>query len=85
MTRNSIDLPCGQKLGTFRTGRFSDLFVALAFSTSLCFAIAGSAVWAQGQGAESVTTSATEVIRRNTAVTLNYCRAALHRIRRAPS
>ena len=30
-------------------------------------------------------TSATEVSRRNTAVTLNYCRAALHRIRRAPS
>ena len=85
MTRNSIDLPCGQKLGTFRTGRFSGLFVALAFSTSLCFAIAGSAVWAQGQGAESATASATEVIRRNTAVTLNYCRAALHRIRRAPS
>ena len=27
----------------------------------------------------------TEVSRRNTAVTLNYCRAALHRIRRAPS
>ena len=30
-------------------------------------------------------TPATEVSRRNTAVTLNYCRAALHRIRRAPS
>lgn len=30
-------------------------------------------------------TSATETSRRNTAVTLNYCRAALHRIRRAPS
>ena len=27
----------------------------------------------------------TEISRRNTAVTLNYCRAALHRIRRAPS
>ena len=43
---------------------------------------------AQGP-ASSVTptsvTSATEVSRRNTAVTLNYCRAALHRIRRAPS
>ncbi len=34
--------------------------------------------------ATSVTLS-TEVSRRNTAVTLNYCRAALHRIRRAPS
>ncbi len=33
----------------------------------------------------SSVTSATEVSRRNTAVTLNYCRAALHRIRRAPS
>ena len=30
-------------------------------------------------------TPATETSRRNTAVTLNYCRAALHRIRRAPS
>lgn len=30
-------------------------------------------------------TSEMEVSRRNTAVTLNYCRAALHRIRRAPS
>ena len=30
-------------------------------------------------------TPATEVSRRNTAVTLNYCRAALHRIRRGPS
>ena len=30
-------------------------------------------------------TSASETSRRNTAVTLNYCRAALHRIRRAPS
>ena len=30
-------------------------------------------------------TPATEISRRNTAVTLNYCRAALHRIRRAPS
>ena len=35
-------------------------------------------------GTSSVT-PATEVSRRNTAVTLNYCRAALHRIRRAPS
>ena len=34
---------------------------------------------------EPQTTVATEVSRRNTAVTLNYCRAALHRIRRAPS
>ena len=35
--------------------------------------------------ATSSVTPATEVSRRNTAVTLNYCRAALHRIRRAPS
>ncbi|MCA9013015.1 MAG: hypothetical protein KDB01_24855, partial [Planctomycetaceae bacterium] len=43
---------------------------------------------AQGPAAklsDPVVTSETEVSRRNTAVTLNYCRAALHRIRRAPS
>jgi hypothetical protein len=34
---------------------------------------------------DSSMTSEMEVSRRNTAVTLNYCRAALHRIRRAPS
>lgn len=38
-----------------------------------------------GQEPERPATPATEVSRRNTAVTLNYCRAALHRIRRAPS
>ncbi len=38
-----------------------------------------------GQEPDSSTSSPTEVSRRNTAVTLNYCRAALHRIRRAPS
>jgi len=43
---------------------------------------------AQGTNPPSISqpvTPATEVSRRNTAVTLNYCRAALHRIRRAPS
>ena len=40
---------------------------------------------ASGQDSQQRVTSATEVSRRNTAVTLNYCRAALHRIRRAPS
>ncbi len=43
---------------------------------------------AQGTTSSVVTSSVTpaaEVSRRNTAVTLNYCRAALHRIRRAPS
>ena len=45
-------------------------------------------VAAQGTNPPSISqpvTPATEVSRRNTAVTLNYCRAALHRIRRAPS
>ena len=45
-------------------------------------------VCAQGTASSVATSSvtpATEVSRRNTAVTLNYCRAALHRIRRAPS
>lgn len=37
------------------------------------------------QEPEQLIDSATETSRRNTAVTLNYCRAALHRIRRAPS
>lgn len=37
------------------------------------------------QEPERAVTPATEISRRNTAVTLNYCRAALHRIRRAPS
>lgn len=44
--------------------------------------------FAQGTAFSATSTSvtpATEVSRRNTAVTLNYCRAALHRIRRAPS
>ncbi len=36
-------------------------------------------------GPSTTHTPASEVSRRNTAVTLNYCRAALHRIRRAPS
>lgn len=45
----------------------------------------GIFVPAAAQEPERPVTSATEVSRRNTAVTLNYCRAALHRIRRAPS
>ena len=52
------------------------------------FALPTSAAWAQpapSSVATSSGTSAIEVSRRNTAVTLNYCRAALHRIRRAPS
>ncbi len=55
------------------------LFSLCAIPTAAC---------AQGTASSVVTSSvtpATEVSRRNTAVTLNYCRAALHRIRRAPS
>ncbi len=63
----------------------------------LCFAlllavplsvVSMTSATAQGTSASSANSpvpSATEVSRRNTAVTLNYCRAALHRIRRAPS
>jgi len=51
----------------------------------LLAAFFASGMIANGQGSAESVVAPTEVSRRNTAVTLNYCRAALHRIRRAPS
>ena len=58
--------------------------IAIPIALALCIS-AASAIGQVSSAPETTATPATEVSRRNTAVTLNYCRAALHRIRRAPS
>ena len=63
------------------------LRIALIIAIPLIIAPDSEAL-GQGTAFSATSTSvtpATEVSRRNTAVTLNYCRAALHRIRRASS
>ena len=62
------------------------LLVSLcAMPTAACAQGTASSVVTSPVPLATSVTPATEVSRRNTAVTLNYCRAALHRIRRAPS
>ncbi len=56
---------------------FATFLILLSCAASVCDA--------QELDPASETVPASEVSRRKTAVTLNYCRAALHRIRRAPS
>lgn len=81
---------CHQLLGlTVRFGCLPCLLCALLLTTSCNgsqFDASQSNGGQSGGGQSAQTGDATEeVIRRQTAVTLNYCRAALHRIRRAPN
>lgn len=82
MNRRYNDLLSGLKLRNCSAIRFPALL--LVGACFLAWSPDSDSV-AMGQVTEPSTASATEVSRRNTAVTLNYCRAALHRIRRAPS
>ena len=58
----------------------------IAFPIALALCISAASAFGQVSSVpETTATPSSEASRRNTAVTLNYCRAALHRIRRAPS
>ena len=61
------------------------LLLPCAIPTTACAQGTAASVATSPATLATTVTPATEVSRRNTAVTLNYCRAALHRIRRAPS
>ncbi len=60
-------------------------YLLLAIAVLFADVAAAQSDSSSSTGPAATHTPATEVSRRNTAVTLNYCRAALHRIRRAPS